>query len=386
MNRRELKNRINDSFLELAPDVYDGIIEAPIPESVLEDELGFGQRMRDSFWKKSGLKMVPIYACLLLVCLCWFGLEWRDKDNVYVTLDINPSVGIELDGSYDIKSVEGLNEDGKRLVKRLQWEKNQTLEDVMERITELLCQDHVFTSRNMILVSIGQSDNEKYKSLKQSIEDGLDASMRRNGVADVVLAFQQTQSGEKNHGRDVLIKRLMNECGLSQDVCERMSVEEMVVYFNQRGTTQLETTKISVETSVTEDTDETTQERKGEICPKDTRDDSDKGMVSEDDADETTTEMTTRENTGLTKEESDKKNSGNNGKKGKSTKVNENSTKEKKKKTPNENSTKEKTTKAPNENSTKEKTTGTPNENSTKEKATGNAKGAEKTTKSNDEK
>lgn len=48
MKRKELKNKIQQSFLELAPDVYDQVKDSPLPQAISKEQ--------ESVLEENGLK------------------------------------------------------------------------------------------------------------------------------------------------------------------------------------------------------------------------------------------------------------------------------------------------------------------------------------------
>jgi len=350
MNKKDLKNRINETFLELAPDVFDQVMEAPLTVSIMEENV---QDKRTFGMVRRFQRMAVAFACLCLVCFGYFGIQMANDDTVYVVLDVNPSICIEVNEATEIESVQGLNDDGKAFVKKLEWKRYAKLEEVEMQIVDQLCEDGVLTDDDMMLVTITQSDDEKYEKLRKRVETGFLAAFENRQLYNTKVAFLQTDRDNRQSGRKLLEKRLKEDASLSDEVCKDMSIKELVGACNTHFEEKIVTNQAEEKNEKKDDILSTTESATQKTTQLTTQE---KQATTAERLEEQTTQY--KENLTEEKKKKEKKNKG----------PNENSTKEKKNKGPNENSTKEKKNKKANENSTKEKTTQKVKGNSSKEK------------------
>ena len=78
-----------------------------------------------------------VLGCVLLGCLGFGGFYYYKLNKVLtvLTIDINPSLKLSLNYKDEVVKVEGLNEDGKNLIKTENL-KGDDLEDAIEEIVE----------------------------------------------------------------------------------------------------------------------------------------------------------------------------------------------------------------------------------------------------------
>ena len=352
MNKKDLKNRINETFLELAPDVFDQIMEAPLQASIMEEKTQ-DKKSYNTWGSRNFQRMTAAFACLCLVCFGYFGMQMAKDDAVYVVLDVNPSICMEVNEATEIESVQGLNDDGKAFVKELEWKRHAKLEEVEMQIVDQLCEDGVLTDDDMMLVTITQSNDEKYEKLRKRVETGFLAAFENRQLYNTKVAFLQTDRDSRQSGRKLLEKRLKEATSLSDEVCKDMSIKELVGACNTHCEEKIVTNQAEDKVEEKDDILSTTESATQKTTQLTTQE---KQATTAERLEEQTTQY--KENLTEEKIEKEKKNKG----------PNENSTKEKKNKGSNENSTKEKKNKKANENSTKEKTTQKAKGNSSKEK------------------
>lgn len=92
-NREGLKE--GDAILFLEDDIYEKI----------KDKMPFNKIIG------------PIMAAAAIIIILIIPIAYKDRDNVYavVSIDVNPSIQVDIDKSKNIVKVKGLNEDGKNL-------------------------------------------------------------------------------------------------------------------------------------------------------------------------------------------------------------------------------------------------------------------------------
>ena len=140
MKKKELKKRIEEGFSELSPDLFEAVLEESRKQEVVWSE---AETEKPSASGKFYMGRFPKYAMslcasLAIIFLCIFGMLGENEKSVFMVLDINPSIQVEMDESHQVKRLKGLNQDGKDVVKELKWEKG-----TVQELVDVLIQDVV---------------------------------------------------------------------------------------------------------------------------------------------------------------------------------------------------------------------------------------------------
>ena len=117
--------------------------------------------------------VVSIIVCLILIVGIGGFIIWNNNRIVStVTLDINPSIEINLTRNEKVKSVVALNEDAKEIVDGNL--KGKSIDDTLKQITDNLIEKGYVTEENfleIILYSEGDISNKELETkLKETLE------------------------------------------------------------------------------------------------------------------------------------------------------------------------------------------------------------------------
>lgn len=243
MKKEELKNRIGDGFSELAPNVFDNVMatveERKINLSAVEQEEIIKPVPRRRF---AGYAM-SVCAALVVICLCLFGVFEENKTSVYMVLDINPSIQIEMDKSYHIKNIKGLNEDGKNVVKELKWKKKESIQDLMGTLIKDVVDKSYLRENEGILVTLSASDNKVCRDLENKLGECIDNKLEELKVNGVTTAFQKSEKGSAKKGRQILESELAENYGVDENQAKQMSVMELINYCQDSTSLKLDISK-----------------------------------------------------------------------------------------------------------------------------------------------
>lgn len=233
MKKRELKNRIYDGLLELAPDVYEDIKDEsllysnrPIESSLEEESDG-----NDSTKIWFGWRRWTAMACVMVCCLIiLFGFQMNKENSMYIVLDVNPSIQLKINKDYEVKSVKGLNADGIDLIAHLNVNKNESIDQALETIITELQKEAYLTEDGGILVTIREQGISDYNSIKNVINDSIEKTVNELEYTDVVIAFQKADFKDKTTGREKLEDTLIKEYGLDEETLANMTVKDIITY------------------------------------------------------------------------------------------------------------------------------------------------------------
>lgn len=246
MNQKELKNRIQQSFLDLAPDIYDQIKDAPLPNA---DEIRqFSEKSGRHGNKRSGLHgQRNLFYCAgtVIACMLLFLIINIDRNNISVIMDVNPSIRFILNGDYEIKQIEGLNEDGKEVVQKMDWSKKCSLSEGLDDIVRILHADNYLGDRGTVLVTVQGDGNCPVKEFQNKFEKELQNSIKKVDVQQVVVAFWYADGKADKSGRELLQQDLIEQYGFTKEECEKMTVEELLASYAEKSGQKLESKKIT---------------------------------------------------------------------------------------------------------------------------------------------
>ena len=232
MKKEELTNRMQEGFFELAPDIFDKILEAveqPEEKEVLH--ISKGQRkLSDHSLVFKMVRRVAAFIILIGLGVGIFGL--KNNESVYVlAMDVNPSIQMELKEDFCVQRIVGLNADGEDLVKKLELEKNSSLEQTVETITDKLVSEGYLKENGGILVTIQRKgEGHEYKKLENALNRELEKGVSKCKIRGVKVAFQATETKPEKTGKEILKEHMIEKYELDQKKIDDMNIRDMIDY------------------------------------------------------------------------------------------------------------------------------------------------------------
>lgn len=247
MKKRDVRNRIQDGFSELSPDMLESILIASEKENpamweakpkLSESETGShslsyskGSRLRSGFgvfWRR--FPRYASFACagLAILFVCLIGITGTKQEDTYLILDINPSVQIAIDDSFQVNGLQGLNQDGEDLLSRRKHGRDEELFGVLEELLESAVEGVYLKEDSGILVTICSSTQEQYKKIENKMGKSIDRKLKDMGIHGIATAFLQGMEGSRESGRRQLEETLTNEYGVDESQAKQMSVMELL--------------------------------------------------------------------------------------------------------------------------------------------------------------
>lgn len=272
MKKRELKKRIEDGFSQLAPDVFDAVMETVEEQKLIlsEDRSEEAQiqtakqdqllqpevkvpvsekwnlfQSRKSFRNRFYKYAFSACASFVMLFLCIYGALGIQSNTIYMILDINPSIQVEMNQSYQVKRLKGLNQDGRDVVKKLKWKKKESVQDVMDVLIENVVEQSYLKDNGGILVTFCTSDENVPEELEHILGERIDQKLTELEISGVTTAFQKSQDSSAKEGRKLLEKQIMKECDLSEEHVNEMSVLELIEYCRNHTSLELKTSDMS---------------------------------------------------------------------------------------------------------------------------------------------
>lgn len=235
MKKKELTNRIQEGFFELAPDMFDKIMEAT-ENPVRNEELNISDTKKiHSFYHSSQFRMLRRVAIFIFVIGLGLGFgifSSKEDESAYVlALDVNPSIQMELNNDYFVQKIVGLNADGENIIKKLTWEKNSSLEQTVGTITDKLVSEGYLRKDSGILITLIRKDeSQDCEELKNILNQELEKDTIKCGISGIKVAFQTVETKTKQTGKEILKEHMMKEYHMEHDKIDDMNIRDMIDY------------------------------------------------------------------------------------------------------------------------------------------------------------
>ena len=148
-------------------------------------------------------KILIITSIILVIALLVGGfLLFRDKkqdipviDDIVasvITIDVNPSIEINLNKNNEVISINALNEDSKKLLKNKKF-KDKGLEETLVTLIDLLKENNYLNSdTNTILINV-DTDNENLSSI---VEDSINKITKEKGINTEIIMLAVLKTPE----------------------------------------------------------------------------------------------------------------------------------------------------------------------------------------------
>lgn len=232
MKKKDLKKRIEEGFSELSPDLFEAVWEESRKQEVVwakaeSEEPSAGGKINTGRFPRYALSLC---ASLAVLCLCIFGVLGQKEKSVYMVLDINPSIQIEMNEAHQVKRLKGLNQDGKDVVKELRWKKRESVQELLDVLIQDVVEKSYLRENGGILVTLDAQDKVICENLERTLGEGIDRKLTELKVSGVTTAFQEAPSSSERQGRKLLEAELTKSCGMDEEQVQQMSVMELIQY------------------------------------------------------------------------------------------------------------------------------------------------------------
>ena len=203
MRKNEIKRKIQDGFLELSPEIFEAVMDTAKKENLMPLKTEYEEKGTDAeirnlenvckglgsqnrFWINFPKYAMSVCTCLLVFFLWVSGIFGGKQEDVFLVLDINPSVQIVMNDSYQVKRLNGLNEDGKEFIKKLEWSKKESVFDLLDLLLQGAVEESFLRDDSGILVTICLSEQKLYEDLESKLGEKIDQKLKEIGVCGVL--------------------------------------------------------------------------------------------------------------------------------------------------------------------------------------------------------
>lgn len=186
MNKKQVEKKVNSGFTNATPNVYD---------SVSQDCHGAYYGQATATARPSSRKIMPwriatfalAFILVAAVIIASVGLHGEYASAATVSLDVNPSVEIKINGKQRVISAEGLNDEGKDIIGTMDLKGCQLEVAVNAVIGAMLRKGYLSDLANSVLVSV-DSSKSMYEQLVDKVTGEISLTMKDQNIEASVVA------------------------------------------------------------------------------------------------------------------------------------------------------------------------------------------------------
>ncbi len=149
-----------------------------------------------SFKKTAVLSIASTFLILFSILPSYFS----GPVSAYMTIDVNPSIELELDDDLEVLKLTGLNEDGKLVIGQLKDWKGKDIKTVTNRIVETTKQLGYLKGNKQIVVSTTLL--EKNKELDKNLKEEIKEISEQDNVSKTKMKVIQATKSDRKQARE----------------------------------------------------------------------------------------------------------------------------------------------------------------------------------------
>ena len=234
IREQELEQRLRTAMDHAAPDALDRILASCEAQKGIVIPMEQARKPRRRRWAS-----LAVAAALAVVC-CVFGLtSWRGANAVasVVSLDVNPSIQLQVSKNENVLSAEALNEDARVILDGMDLKGTQLKVAVNAIVGSLLQNGYLDSLSSAILISVEDDDALRAARLESDLTAEVGAALQNASAGAAILSQtlasdsalnSMAQSGSISVGKAALIRDIQALNGsLDFDALSALSVEEL---------------------------------------------------------------------------------------------------------------------------------------------------------------
>ncbi|AZV60742.1 anti-sigma factor domain-containing protein [Peribacillus frigoritolerans] len=152
--------------------------------------------IHSSFKKTAVLSIASTFLILFSILPSYFS----GPVSAYMTIDVNPSIELELDDDLEVLKLTGLNEDGKLVIGQLKGWKGKDIKTVTKRIVETTKQLGYLKGNKQIVVSTTLM--EKNKELDKNLKEEIKEISEQDNVSKTKMKVIQATKSDRKQARE----------------------------------------------------------------------------------------------------------------------------------------------------------------------------------------
>lgn len=194
MNRRKLENRIKESYKNIAPDITESILldcDTKKGQIIVMEE----KKKRNSFIKYA-TSMAAVF--MLVVGVFTASSVYKNSHAIdsVITLDVNPSIEIQVNKSEKVLGVTPLNDDAKIVVGDMDFAGSKLDVTVNALIGSMLRNGYISDIANSILVSVNSNDKTTGEKMQAKLMSEINSILEDGNVDGAVLGQTVTKDND----------------------------------------------------------------------------------------------------------------------------------------------------------------------------------------------
>jgi len=250
MTKREINKKIRQAFDHATPDVLDAVL------SDCKEQKGRVFVMTEANKRKSWVaKVATIAACLCLLIGAGIGFQSYQVNHTVdttVSLDVNPSIEIQVNQKERVLQVIPLNDDGKIIIGDMDFSGSNLDVTVHAIIGSMLQNGYLNELTNSILISVDNNDPTRGAALQERLTAEVNRLLQTETFSGSVLSQTVAKSDDLQQlaekygitkGKTQLIQAILSENPLHtfEDLVP-LSINELNLLLNTKpaATTQVE--------------------------------------------------------------------------------------------------------------------------------------------------
>ncbi|MDM5283313.1 anti-sigma factor domain-containing protein [Peribacillus frigoritolerans] len=152
--------------------------------------------IHSSFKKTAVLSIASTFLILFSILPSYFS----GPVSAYMTIDVNPSIELELDDDLEVLKLTGLNEDGKLVIGQLKDWKGKDIKAVTNRIVETTKRLGYLKGNKQIVVSTTLM--EKNKELDKNLKEEIKEISEQDNVSKTKMKVIQATKSDRKQARE----------------------------------------------------------------------------------------------------------------------------------------------------------------------------------------
>ncbi len=152
--------------------------------------------IHSSFKKTAVLSIASTFLILFSILPSYFS----GPVSAYMTIDVNPSIELELDDDLEVLKLTGLNEDGKLVIGQLKDWKGKDIKAVTNRIVETTKRFGYLKGNKQIVVSTTLM--EKNKELDKNLKEEIKEISEQDNVSKTKMKVIQATKSDRKQARE----------------------------------------------------------------------------------------------------------------------------------------------------------------------------------------
>ncbi len=191
MKKSELYGKINTAVAHATPDVFDAVL-AECEKAALPALLPAAAPSKKSTLSFRVLSAAAAAVVLITGGLFGANLAAAQRVESVVTLDVNPSIQMDVNRSEKVLSAHAVNQDGQQILDGMDLRGASLEVAVNALIGSMVKQGYLDEFKNSVLLTVQDKDDARSAQLKQRLSDSISGLLQASHLDGAVLSQSTT--------------------------------------------------------------------------------------------------------------------------------------------------------------------------------------------------